>query len=180
MATRRRPKNRRRRALTECESAVLTDGDHIDRFFMTDDEIADLWADHGAEITAQWAAENPGTRPSLWWRYDAPRWSPPARHADYYAADTLPEPRQRLGGTGTPAHEVLAYSPRWPYGVPLDWVHPSDPKHYGPEFKGVPIDPNDPPTYESQASYLQRHGLLLPGEALPDDAFEPETVTYAD
>src|SRR5690606_11633395 len=96
MATKRRPINRRRRALTECELAVLTDGDHIDRFFMTDDEIADLWADHGAEITAQWAAENPGTRPSLWWRYDAPRWNPPARHAGWYYVPEMPEPRQRL------------------------------------------------------------------------------------
>jgi hypothetical protein len=30
--------------------------------------------------------------------------------------------------------------------------------------EGDAIDPEDPPTYESQASYLERHGLFLPGE----------------
>jgi len=32
------------------------------------------------------------------------------------------------------------------------------------DFTGVAIDPNDPPTFESQAAYLKRHGLLLAGE----------------
>jgi hypothetical protein len=31
-------------------------------------------------------------------------------------------------------------------------------------FKGVAIDSDDPPLYESQASYLDRNGLFLPGE----------------
>jgi len=180
VATKRRPKNRRRRALTEGELAILTDDDHLDRFFMTDDEIEQLWRDHGAEITAQWAAEYPGTRPSLWWRYDAPRWNPPARHVGWCYVPNLPEPRQRLGGIGTPEYEVLAVSPRWPYGIPLGWVTAFQAKYYGPDFKGVPIDPNDPPTYESQAAYLKRYGLLLPGETLSDDDFEPETVTNGD
>ena len=26
------------------------------------------------------------------------------------------------------------------------------------------FDPNDPPQFESEAAYLERHGLLLPGE----------------
>ena len=31
-------------------------------------------------------------------------------------------------------------------------------------FKGVAIDPNDPPLYEAQATYLKRLGLFLVGE----------------
>jgi hypothetical protein len=32
-------------------------------------------------------------------------------------------------------------------------------------FKGVAIDPDDPPSFEPQATYLKRIGLLLPGES---------------
>jgi hypothetical protein len=31
-------------------------------------------------------------------------------------------------------------------------------------FNGVASDPEDPPTFESQAAYLKRHGLFLDGE----------------
>jgi len=42
----------------------------------------------------------------------------------------------------------------------------------------VPVDPNDPPTFESQAAYLKRLGLLLPGEEkrLAPKAFAPERI----
>jgi hypothetical protein len=33
------------------------------------------------------------------------------------------------------------------------------------DFRGIAIDPDDPPTFESQAAYLKRHGLFLAGEA---------------
>jgi hypothetical protein len=46
-------------------------------------------------------------------------------------------------------------------------------------FSGVAIDPNDPPTFESQAAYLKRHGLLLAGEErrLKKADWEPEIAT---
>jgi hypothetical protein len=42
----------------------------------------------------------------------------------------------------------------------------------------VPISATDPPRYESEASFLKRHKLLLPGEVrrLRHADFEPETV----
>ena len=45
-------------------------------------------------------------------------------------------------------------------------------------FPGQPIDPDDPPVYESQPDYLRRHNLLLPGEAqrLTAADFAPEVV----
>jgi hypothetical protein len=91
-----------------------------------------------------------------------------------------PDPRQRLGGIGTPASEVLAYKPIYSFGLPSIFITDWQVKYYSGiavdihgapvgdlyprEFKGVAIDPNDPPTFESQPAYLKRHGLLLPGE----------------
>lgn len=34
--------------------------------------LAELWAIHGAEITARWIVARPGTRPSTWWAREAP------------------------------------------------------------------------------------------------------------
>jgi hypothetical protein len=34
--------------------------------------IGDLWLIHGEAITADWAEERPGSRPSCWWRWTAP------------------------------------------------------------------------------------------------------------
>ena len=46
-------------------------------------------------------------------------------------------------------------------------------------FKGVAIDPSDPPAFESQASYLKRHGIFLAGEErrLKKADFEAEIIT---
>ena len=57
--------------------------------------------------------------------------------------------RQASGGTGTPAHEVQAVVPSFEYGLPAVWVG---------------LDEDDPPVFESEATYLKRHGLLLAGE----------------
>ena len=42
----------------------------------------------------------------------------------------------------------------------------------------VPVDPDDPPSFESQAAYLKRLGLLLPREEkrLTPDDFTPEWI----
>ena len=96
--------------------------------FKPADQLAELWRDHRDRIIAEHVSDFPGTRPQRWWEYDAP------------------EPRRRLGGTGTP---------------------------------GLAIDPNDPPIFESEAAYLERHGLFLPGERkrLRKVDFEPEAAT---
>ncbi|HEX9544401.1 MAG TPA: hypothetical protein VF955_04405, partial [Pyrinomonadaceae bacterium] len=69
-------------------------------------------------------------------------------------------PRKRLGGIGTPAHECRSVKPDFKYGIPTVWVD---------------VDKDDPPTFESQASYLKRHGMLMAGEERRAD-FESETV----
>jgi hypothetical protein len=49
----------------------------------------------------------------------------------------------------------------------------------GCTFAGIPYDEDDPPCYESEASYLDRLDLLTANERrrLPADAFEPEVIT---
>jgi hypothetical protein len=115
------------------------------------------------ELLSEWIAEYPGTRPWAFWEFDAP------------------EPRLRLGGTGTPTHEVLNVFAEFDAGVPVNWLDAFDCEYYtgravdvngrpiGQEFAGnklagVAIDPADPPRYESEAAYLKRLDLLTPDE----------------
>jgi hypothetical protein len=158
-----------------------------------------LWDSCSEMILAEWIRKYPGTRPSWWWLFDAPRMLKADLEANdwrpCYFAKELPDPRARLGGIGTPAHEVLAYVPSFPCGIPDSWVDQWSTDYYNGravdihgdsigqdhkegDFSGVPIDPSDPPRFESQASYLRRHGLFMPGEEkrLPKDAFEPEII----
>lgn len=125
-----------------------------------------LWRDHGADVVARWAVDHPGTRPSLWWAFSAPR-APFGSLPHMFPDASFPQPRLRLGGTGRPAYEVLAYTPSFAFGLPVMWVGVSD---------------EDPPLFESQAAYLDRNGLLLPGERrrLSPADFCPAPITPGD
>jgi hypothetical protein len=104
------------------------------------------------QVLEAWRVEHPGTRPSRWWQYDAPRWPQDDMlerlRGAFFSAD-LPTPRRRLGGTGAPQFESLNVVPRFFKGVPVDWLD---------------VDAADPPTYEAEAEYLHRHGLLSAAE----------------
>ncbi len=93
----------------------------------------------------------------------------------------------------TPQHECLAVMLRLELGVPVDWlpawmwrlyngrdVHGEiiDNGYQDGHFPHLPVDPSDPPRFESQANYLRRLGLFLAGEqARPRAAdFERETI----
>lgn len=122
-----------------------------------------LWREHGEAVLSEWVVETPGTRPSTWWRVDAP------------------DPRQRVGGIGTPLHECTAYVMELVCGVPLRWLTPALAKRgfLRPIVEYPAIDPANPPVFESQATYLDRYNLLLPGERrrLRDADFRPEPIT---
>ena len=141
-----------------------------------------LWHAVKDEILAAWIKNYPGSRPHGWWQYDAPE----------------PE-RRRLGGTGTLRSAVMAVEPSLKFGLDLDFVDDWNVQYYNGravDIHGRPIgrefhegdfvadayDPTDPPTFESQASFLRRHGLLLRGEAgrLTAADFEPERVEPGD
>ncbi len=120
----------------------------------------ELWCEQQGAALAAHIAEHPGTRLSHWWRY-----SPLGL-------------RERIGGVGTPAHEWLAYAPAFRFGVPATWPTREEAAQYGRERRKHGVDPDNPPTYESQAAFLRRHKLLSRVEAaqLGPEAYEPESI----
>lgn len=164
----------------------------VETYFQTDGEQRALWAEHGPGIVAEWVETAPGTRPSAWWDFDAPR-QPVGRYPGWYFDGKLPEPRLRVGGKGTPCFEVLAYAHHYVLGIPDHWVADWSLDYYNGRAKDVHgklieteyhegdfiaerFDPDDPPRYESQAAFLKRHGLLFEGERLKADDFQPEAL----
>jgi len=101
-----------------------------------------LWDQHKAGILEEWVEGHPCTRPERWWEFDAPgetaSWYP---RGDCHGAQPY---RRRIGGSGAPS-----YAARTTLGIPSQWTG------------GIPLDP---PTFESQAAYLERHGLLTAEE----------------
>jgi hypothetical protein len=192
----RRRTDKKRQAVTDENEAWLHSDDNGAGFFKYDpeEELAALWNEHSDRIVAEHVADYPGTRPSRWWEYSAPR-MPLGTFPDLYYDGKLPEPRRRLGGIGTPASDVLAYVPAFCFGLPAVWIskwmvkyysgtavdihgNPIGDRYPSNNFKGVAIDPNDLPLFESQAAYLKRLGLFLAGEErrLKKADYEPEAI----
>jgi hypothetical protein len=128
----------------------------------------EAWVAIRAAFLPDWIRERPGSRPLWWWEFDAPRMPETDLEArgwlDTFFAAHLVEPRLRLGGTGVPVYEhAKGCVPVFEYGLPKYWHS---------------IDPADPPQFESQAAYLDRHNLLTPSEKrlLTAKDFQPETV----
>jgi hypothetical protein len=157
MPTTRRYRTRpRNKGIDPTHWAILTDAlppADANPFIALDAESYDamrlLWEDHCAGILADWIKTKPGTRPAMWWRYDAPRLDPEkhGRWSRTVLAPRLIETRRKLRGDGKPLHEALNYAPAHHYGIPA-WCG----------------DPDNPPEFETQRIYLKRHGLLLPAE----------------
>ena len=139
-----------------------------------------FWAEIEDEAMERWIDHDPGSRPSGWWWWRSGR-----------------EPlRLRIGGSGEAewtdyAGKVTPNTGRHPFkpfaapGISrrspeMQEVTPELPRYQG-TWRGLPvagwtgIDPDDLPTYESEAAYLDRRKLLLPEEKrrLSDDDFEP-------
>ena len=138
-----------------------------------------LWDTHKDEILAEWIRQRPGSRPSMWWEFSAPRIAQESMNAlgrgktvVQLHPENFCEPRLRLGGIGTPDFQELNYWPIFVCAIPAGWVSAWQTSYYngkardihgnpiGTEyvegnFLGVPPDPRDPPVYESQAAYLR-------------------------
>jgi hypothetical protein len=121
-------------------------------YFSHESDRAAGWQGFGAEITAAWAAGHAGSRPWGWWQFVAP------------------EPRTCLEGA--------AYVYRGAKPGDGDWIWkeefglPGRPQARRPGAKPERL------VFESQAAYLRRLDLLIPGEAerIPAEALEPEIV----
>jgi hypothetical protein len=107
-------------------------------------ELRGLWPEREAEVLSWYSKHFPGTRPWAWWRFSAP------------------EPRRRLGGTGTAYGPAFGYYQTYVYGFPTVWFSRAE---TACRNNVQPIDPRDPPTFEGGPMYLRRLGLLAPGEA---------------
>jgi hypothetical protein len=128
------------------------------------DPVKTEWTISRKIILNAWISRHPGTRPYAWWCFDAP------------------ETRQRVGGTGTPKHEVLKYAPVHVFGIPRYWVTSKDTGILTrPGCKGKALDTSNPPLFESQAAYLERLDLMSDTEksGLPGDAYDLEAVVCA-
>lgn len=123
-----------------------------------------MWKKYRNFILSDCLQYRPGTRPFAWWLFDAPRWN---RQFGAWFDGYLPEPQ----------YECLSVVPRFSFGVPVDWLEESFIRFFSEDFKGIPIDKDNPPMFESQAAYLQRYGLLKKSEEkrLSDSDFEPES-----
>lgn len=152
----------------------------------TPDFYRDFWLKHGAPVLQGWIAEHPGTPPLRWWQHQAPFCLADEPivlaypHLAPQLVGKLGAPRRRLGGTGDEMYFLLGGVPRWIFGIPQGWVTAED-KRWHP-WKDRPctaFDPGDPPLFESQAAYLDRHGLLRPAERkrLTEADFAPEAAT---
>jgi hypothetical protein len=164
------------------ESGFIGDTDEHDAAIFnlagSDKKIDENWISCQNQILSDWISKNPCSRPWAFWRNA--------------------EPRKRIGGIGTPSSDVLAIAPSFERGIPGHWVKPFDEKYYNGRFmdvdgkkvgsfssdgyfKGKAIDPADPPRFESQASYLQRFGLLTAAERVHlkkhNELMAPEKVT---
>ena len=150
--------------------------------------IRELWELHRDQILATWTKDRPGTRPHCWWIFDAPRMQP----GPCWYAPSSPEPRERVGGVGTRRYEALNCGASFRYGIPISWLRPAEVEFHCARARagidGQPWrwphrapDPRDPPRFESQAHYLLRHDLLLPGERqrLRAEHFTPEAIHVA-
>ena len=171
------------------------EGGSWELFTKTAAEIRAAWVEARDTLLAAWIPQHPGTRPAAWWAYDAPQEPVHARLCG--PADTAAQ-RRRLGGIGTPAHEVLNYAPAFAAGIPTAWVSRFDEQFYNGrarDIHGAPIGTTyheghfaglaprraDPPRFESQATYLERHGLLpaIERRSLPAAAFDPDVLAIA-
>lgn len=145
-------------------------GGDTDAFLWSRDPgaVRRAWKAGRGEVLRDWIEERPGTRPWAFWKFD------------------LSEPRRlRVGGTGdlVPAYDCGANVDFGIFrkhsfvdgGLLNAWRKIGCLKR-GEKF--TTYDPEDPPRYEAQASFLRRHNLLTAAErkALPPDAFDPEAV----
>lgn len=132
-----------------------------------------FWDEVKVEVLKNFINTNPCQRPWAWWIFSAPKEPVPGWDYEHFNSAQ----RKRLSGIGTAAHEVLNLWGGFYKGIPMSWVDQWQADYYngqakdihgnpiGTEYKegdflGVPIDPQNPPCFESETAYLQRLGLL--------------------
>ena len=166
--SRQKRETRPRMDLPEWQLTYLLTGDlagSVEVLLWAEDSeaVRSAWEDWRDGLLRDFTRDNPGRRPAAWWSYDAPA------------------PRLRVGGSGD-VIPALDHPANLRNGIPRrkdDFCCDRLLRVVGHlDRKLVAFDENDPPRYESQASFLRRHGLLTAAErrTLPPGSFEPEVV----
>lgn len=160
------------------EWRLMLDMEPENRFRRHDGVSRETWDQHKEAVLAEWTRLHPGTRPSHWWRYEAPQELVPGCKGSEvwaYAAQ-----RQRLGGKGDPAWLHLRLVPCFNRGIPANWIsREAGFQSKDRQFIEASVDPSNPPTFEGEAQYLLRHQFFLDGERqrTPRELFEPVQIT---
>jgi hypothetical protein len=137
----------------------ITELDSLEVLMLYDADRLKIWREYRDEILEHWIESKPGTRPRLWWAYDAPR--DREFRKGTYLENTFAIARRQLGGAGVPAWQQLSYVPVFDKGIPSIWLD---------------YDADDPPVFESEFCYFNRYGLLNKKETVKHD--RPEVVKY--
>lgn len=144
---------------------LLSNGHHwpfvFNRDTLTDEELADLWAEFGERVTAEHIAEHPCTRPWGWWKFEMPEprrvvdgWQDPE---DGFAPWHFLPPGQR---------NDEAFQKAWPPKIAelLRLKAAGDDRrkfYYG---RPNPVTGRSTATYETQCDYLDRLFFLTDEE----------------
>ncbi len=147
--------------------------DYFEMQFSAKEKRLQAWERHRNVLLAEWVAKHPGSRPAIWWELDAPEMSAEdrQRHGLEKWPGRIAEPRVQLSGDEVDVGPDVDED-----GLPSGIGHVGiDPKT-GQRVIKVPI------IFESQAAYLRRHKLFLPGEEkrCPRSAFQPEAIEWDD
>lgn len=113
------------------------------------DVVRRIWIDWRDEVLEKFIRDFPGKRPWAWWRFDA---SEPRRPRVGGKGDLIPTSDHNMDLKFGIFRRRDFFSERF-----LRAVNTGDRK-----FEAY--DPEDPPTFESQASFLRRLSLFLLGE----------------
>jgi hypothetical protein len=121
-------------------------------------KLESIWCEYQSEILESYISKYPGKRVSHWWTFDGPQ-----VEVKWPGVSRITEPRRLISGyCFLPWANKKALKPNY--------------------YKAIPnvskifdvYDLNEPAYFESEASYLQRHGLLLKNESqLTEHAFAP-------
>jgi hypothetical protein len=128
----------------------------------TEDELHETWEREKDELVREWAREHPGTRPFMWWKFDAP----------------APRRRERVDGKCHPHDHALrklhvaksdnpdywrrAY--RLHFGLPGIFIFPFDDDLYHDWWNNL-FRGKESQVFEPEWSFLVRHNLLLPEDS---------------